>query len=266
MEQQALDQRKLVAIGDVRAWVSGHGPTVVFCHGFTTTSEFWKHQAEALSATHTVVCINLPGHGISPARRDRAYTMDAFVEDLHGVFTTLGIKDAALVGLSMGGTISQLFALKYPSLLRALVLADATSHGLGDDVDAGNVLAAIDMYGVVKASQHVIERSFAPSTSRALIDFAKAEVAQTPEHVARAAILSLNLNDSRDQLANIAVPTLVICGTEDTITPPRESERLAAGIPHAALQLIDGAGHFPMLEDPQAFNAVLFAFLAQQTH
>ncbi|MGO4329488.1 alpha/beta fold hydrolase [Cupriavidus sp. 2TAF22] len=258
-------QKKLVAIGDVCAWVSGQGPAVVFCHGFTTTSEFWKSQAEDLSANHTVVCINLPGHGISPAPRERAYTMAAFVDDLHAVFTTLGLKDAVLVGLSMGGTVSQLFALKHGSLLRGLVLVGATPHGLGEDVDAARVLEAIDVYGVAKASQNVIERSFAPSASRELIDFGKGEVVQTPEHVARQAIVSLNGSDTRDRLSGIALPTLVICGTEDTITPPRESVQLAAGIPGARLHMVEGAGHFPMLEAPQAFNAVLGAFLAEQT-
>ncbi|MFS8931394.1 alpha/beta fold hydrolase [Cupriavidus taiwanensis] len=258
-------QKKLLAIGDVRAWVSGQGPVVVFCHGFTTTSEFWRSQAEDLSGTHTVVCVNLPGHGISPAPRERAYTMAAFVDDLHAVFTMLGLKDAVLVGLSMGGTISQLFALEHGSLLRGLVLVGATPHGLGEDVDAARVLEAIEMYGVAKASQNVIERSFAPLTDRGLIDFGKAEVAQTPEHVARQAIVSLNVSDTRDRLSEIAVPTLVVCGTEDTITPPRESVKLAAGIPGARLRMVEGAGHFPMLEAPQAFNAVLGAFLAERT-
>lgn len=258
-------EKKLLEIGDARVWVSGNGPAVVFCHGFTTTSEFWRSQAEEFSATHTVVCINLPGHGISPAPRDRDYTMASFVDDLHAVFTTLSLKDAVLVGLSMGGTISQLFALKHGSLLRALVLVGATPHGLGEDVDAVRVLEAIKMHGVAKASQNVIERSFAPTASEELLNFGKAEVAQTPEHVARQAIISLNGSDTRNRLSNIVVPTLVICGTEDTITPPRESVQLAAGIPGARLRMVEGAGHFPMLEAPQAFNTVLGAFLSEQS-
>lgn len=256
---------EIISIGDMRVRVAGTGPALVFCHGFTTTGEFWREQIGPFSQTHRVVVPDLPGHGRSPGPDTRSYTIDAFVDDLSLVFETLRLDDAILVGLSMGGTIAQRFVLRHqhkkPHLLRALALVGATPHGLGADVDVRNVLLAIERLGVQAASQAVIERSFGSAASRDLVDFACAEVTQTPAFVARQAIASLNEADSRAELARITLPTLVVCGEEDAITPPAESRALAAGIPGAHLEMVERAAHFPMLEQPARFNAALRDFV-----
>ena len=248
-------------VGDMRVAISGAGPALIYVHGFTTTSEFWKEQVEPFSRDYLVIRPNLPGHGTSPQPRERKYTIEAFVDDLDDLFRQLNIKTAVLVGLSMGGTIAQLFALRNPKLLRGLVLVGATAHGLGPDVNAKNVIHAIDNVGIAIASQNVIERSFASSAPQTLLEFAKKEVVKTPEFVARDAIKSLNETDLRPKLKAISVPTLVIVGDEDIITPPSESQALAAEIPRAELAIIKHAGHFPMLEQPAAFNQALRQFL-----
>lgn len=250
-----------ILIGDTLVQQAGSGPALVFCHGFTTTAAFWREQLPAFSGTHRVVALNLPGHGRSPRPRQRPYTIDAFVADLEGVFEALQIDDAVLVGLSMGGTIAQRFALKHPQWLHRLCLVGATPHGLGPDVQAQQVVSAIAELGVERASQAVIERSFWPGAAPELLAFARAEVAQTPDYVALEAIASLNAADSRADLSRIALPTLVVCGSQDRITPPAQSRLLAEGIAGARLVLIDEAAHFPMLEQPAAFNAALRAFL-----
>ncbi|UOP10330.1 alpha/beta fold hydrolase [Pseudomonas palleroniana] len=248
-------------IGDTQVGIYGSGPTLVMCHGFTTTAQFWREQIGTFSQTHRVVVLDLPGHGRSPRPADRKYTIDAFVTDLELIFKTLTITDAVLIGLSMGGTVSQHFALKNPELLKALVLVGATPHGLGPAVQVNNVLEAIERLGVEQSSQDVIDRSFAPGTCTELLAFAKREVINTPDFVAREAIVSLNEADSRPLLTKLKMPTLVICGEEDQITPPDQSSSLATGIPNATLELLKRAGHFPMLEQPERFNAVLCAFL-----
>lgn len=255
----------ITRIGDMHVRVAGHGPALVFCHGFTTTGEFWREQIGTFSRDHRLVVPDLPGHGRSASPTTRCYTIDAFVDDLALLFDRLDIDDAILVGLSMGGTVSQRFALKHGDRLRALALVGATPHGLGPDVAVENVLAAIDRLGVVAASQAVIDRSFGSAASAELLAFAREQVAQTPEFVAREAIVSLNEADSRAQLAHLALPTLVVCGEEDAITPPAESHALAAGIPGATLHMVSGAAHFPMLEQPERFNAILRDFIARAT-
>src|SRR3977135_2482724 len=120
-----------VTIGDTFVRISGQGFPLVFVHGFTTTSEFWKEQAEEFSKAYRVIRINLPGHGASPAPPSRGYCLEDFVEDVTRVFRELSIEKAVLIGLSMGGIVAQKFALKHSHLVKALVLVDTTSHGIG---------------------------------------------------------------------------------------------------------------------------------------
>lgn len=252
-------------IGDTVVQVSGTGTPLVFVHGFTTTAEFWREQVGVFSMLYKVIRINLPGHGVSPRPEGRDYTISAFVDDVLNVFQALEIDTAILVGLSMGGTVAQSFTLAHSERVRALVLVGATPHGLGEDVNVDNVLKAIEDLGVVAASQKVIERSFGQAASTDLVAFAKTEVSQTPAFVARQAIASLNASDSRSRLGDISVPTLVVVGDEDIITPPSESRVLARGIPGSRLEIIAAAGHFPMLEQPSAFNRLLDDFLTKST-
>ncbi|GAB6843651.1 pimeloyl-ACP methyl ester carboxylesterase [Methylorubrum rhodinum] len=248
-------------IGDSIVEISGQGPAIVFVHGFTTTAEFWREQVAPFSRDRRVIRVNLPGHGVSPRPEERGYAIDDFVVDLERVFTELAIEPCVLVGLSMGGTIAQRFVLKNPPRVNALVLVGATPHGLGPDVKVENVLTAIDRFGVAIASQHVIERSFAACAPASIVDWAKNEVVQTPAHVARVAIRSLNASDSRSELSSIRIPTLVVVGEEDAITPPAESRALADGIPDSWLTIIPNAAHFPMIEQPHIFNAKFSEFL-----
>lgn len=255
-----------MTVGNMQVQVEGQGSPLVFCHGFTTTGQFWREQVEPFARNHQVVVVNLPGHGPSAHPDGREYTIDAFAKDIALIFDHLSLQDAVLVGLSMGGTISQRFVLQHAQRLKGLVLVGATPHGLGPDVQVSNVLAAIDEYGVEQASQRVIERSFGPRASKDLVEFAKREVIQTPEFVAKRAIVSLNESDTRNELKRIELPTLVVCGKEDRITPPAQSQELAQGIPGARLVLIDDAGHFPMLEAPEIFNRELCQFVDGLAH
>jgi 3-oxoadipate enol-lactonase len=248
-------------IGDTFVRISGQGFPLVFVHGFTTTSEFWGEQAKEFSETYRVVRINLPGHGASPAPLSRGYGLDDFVEDINQVFRELGIEKAVLIGLSMGGIVAQKFALKHGHLLKALVLADTTAHGIGPEATADAFLRAVAKQGYTKAVQDLSDMSFSSSASPAVREWARREVIQTPEFVARAAVRSLNDADTRGALSQIEVPTLVIAGEQDRVTPPQESEILANGIRGSTLALIPGAGHFSMVEDPVAFDRILRKFV-----
>jgi 3-oxoadipate enol-lactonase len=161
----------------------------------------------------------------------------------------------------MGGIIAQKTAVKYPHLVKALVLVDTTAHGTGADATADAFLAVVDKRGAKKAIQDLSDLSFGSSATPALVEWARREVIQSPEFVARAAIRSISDADTRDSLVQIKVPTLVIAGDGDRVTPPRESEILAKGIGNSTLSIIPGAGHFSMLEKPTAFNRILRRFL-----
>src|SRR3981081_3666111 len=103
-----------VTIGDTLVRISGQGFPLVFVHGFTTTSEFWREQAEEFSKAYRVIRINLPGHGASPAPTSRGYCLEDFVEDVARVFRELSIEKAVLIGFLLGGALPPAVAL--PSL------------------------------------------------------------------------------------------------------------------------------------------------------
>ena len=109
----------------------------------------------------------------------------------------LSIKKAVLIGLSMGGIVAQKFALKYRDLVKALVLVDTTSHGIGPDATADAFLANVDKLGLKKAVRDLSDIPFSSSASPGLLEWARREVTQTPEFVARAAVRSLNDADTR---------------------------------------------------------------------
>jgi len=163
-----MTEIKTVSVGEMKVRVSGTGFPLILLHGYTTTSEFWREQVEELSCSYQVIRPNLPGHGISAAPPTRQYTIDAFVADLERLFRHFSLRRAALVGLSMGGVISQHFALRNPQLLQALVLVDTTSHGIGQNARPETLLADIDAVGVEKALQKLSDYSFSPAARRAL--------------------------------------------------------------------------------------------------
>jgi pimeloyl-ACP methyl ester carboxylesterase len=126
---------------------------------------------------------------------------------------------------------------------------------------------AINDLGIATASQNVAARSFGSGAPPDLVEWAKLEVIQTPDFVARAAIASLNKSDTRELLWRITVPTLVIVGEKDIITPPAESRALSDGIPNSTLAVIENAGHFPMLEQPlSSIGRFVFFSTSMQVH
>jgi 3-oxoadipate enol-lactonase len=241
--------------------VEGEGPNIVFVHGYTTSSGFWRSQIEEFSTSYRVVAFDLRGHGSSSKSTDVPYTIDAFAQDLVGILHELRIERTILVGLSMGGPVVMKTTFEHPELVRALVLAGTAAYGFGGTVDASTVVTHIEEIGVEAASVEVIEHSFDPATDEAIVEWARQEVRKVPFHVARDAILSLGDFDARDRLAEITQPTLVVAGAKDKITPVFQSEDLHRRIAGSRLALIPGSNHFPMFEQPTLFNAVLREFL-----
>jgi 3-oxoadipate enol-lactonase len=180
----------------------------------------------------------------------RGYRIEDFVEDVNRVFRALSIERAILIGL--GGIVAQEFAIKYGNFLKALILVDTTSHGVDPEATADAFLAMTDKRGFEKAVLNLSDISFSSSASPALLEWTRREVIQTPEFVARKAVRSLNDACTRASLSQIKMPTLVIAGEEDRVTPPQESDILAKGISDSTLSFIPGAGHFSMLENPVA--------------
>jgi 3-oxoadipate enol-lactonase len=141
------------------------------------------------------------------------------------------------------------------------VIGDAFGHARWKELSASGAKNGPTQWDTAK--QILSDLSFGSTAAPALIEWARREVVQTPEFVARMAIQSLSNADTRNSLAQIKVPTLVIVGEEDRVTPPRESKLLAEGINNSTLSVIPKAGHFSMLEQPAAFNRILRSFITR---
>ncbi len=241
--------------------VEGEGSPLVLVHGYTTTSNFWWHQIPDFAKHYRTVCFDLRGHGDSEKPRNVAYDIAGFATDLLNVLDSLNIERAAIFGLSMGGAVVMQFACDHPERVSALGLISTTAHGLGEKVQANQVLSRIREIGTAEASKEVIVHSFSHSTDSAIVDWAKCEVVKTPQYVAEPAIRALDDFDIRDQLSKFDFPTFIVVGAEDEITPLEHSRFLHAAIARSELHVISGAAHFPMLEKSFVFNKVALDFL-----
>lgn len=241
--------------------VDGAGPPIVFVHGFTTTSNFWWHQIPELAKQYRTVRFDLRGHGDSAKPQGVAYTIDGFSQDLSDVMDSLGIDSATIFGLSMGGAVVLRFALDHPERVKALGLVGTTAFGLGPMVQAGNVIARTREIGIEAASEEIIAHSFDTETDKVIVDWAKREVIKTPQYVAEEAIRSLDAFDVRSELDRLRVPTLVVVGENDAITPVAASRFLHSAIAGSEMHIVPKAAHFPMLERPHTFNQIALQFL-----
>ncbi|MBI1850411.1 MAG: alpha/beta fold hydrolase [Planctomycetes bacterium] len=192
--------------------------------------------------------------------------MDEMAGDVASLLDRLGIEAAAICGLSMGGYVALAFVRLFPKRVRALVLADTRA---GADSPEGRK-ARHDMVALVRAegaraiADRLLPKLLSPSAPPAARELVRRMIESTPVEGIVGALLGMaERPDSTDLLAKIACPTLVICGTEDVITPLAESRELVAKIPGATLVTIPGVGHVSNLEAPAAFDSALVDFLAR---
>ncbi len=238
----------------------GKGPPVVFVHGFPLSRATWQKQIETLRSSHRVIAPDLRGLGENDAASGTT-TMEQFADDIHALLQQLKTGPVVLVGHSMGGYIALAFARKFPDMLRGLVLV-ATKAGADTPEAAAGRRATADK--VKAGGANVVVDAMAPKMLAAsnqdqkMADQVRGFMAPSkPDSVIAALLGMAERPDSTSMLANIAVPTLVITGADDTVIPPAESEKLAAAIPGAQLKKISSAGHIVAFEQPAEFNREL---------
>lgn len=245
----------------------GSGPTVLLIHGWLGNRTFWERQVTALRDRFTVVTVDLRGHGESSPPRS-GYTIGAMAADLEQLVRALGAQRIALVGWSMGGLIAQELARRLGDRASALVLVCTTAGGLTDPKNPhANAATTAEMQTAVAADFRAFVRGFAANLFKAgaespLVPWAVSQMQKTPPHVAEACLEGILAVDGRAKLAAIRTPTLVVHGRHDLLFPVAMAEELAKGIPTAQLALFEDSGHSPNLEEPERFNEVVGAFLA----
>jgi 3-oxoadipate enol-lactonase len=244
---------------------SPYRPWLVFSHSLACDHTMWNPQVDAFKRACNVLCYDTRGHGGTSAPAGD-YTLDLLADDLRALLDALRIDHCHFVGLSLGGMIGQVAALRMPMRIASLTLADTSSRTPPEmkPVWAERVASVKGAAGVGAVAAATLERWFTAGYRVAHADVIKhieGLIRATPVngYVGCAhAIAGLNLTD---RLRDIRCPVLVIVGAEDPGTPPAMAETIVQAIEHARYQKIAAAAHLSNIEQPEAFNAALRAFL-----
>ncbi len=229
--------------------------TLVFIHGAGGSRTSWRLQEDYFSRQFNCYIIELPGHGA--AQGPGAQEIKGYALWIKGALDELKASSPFVIGHSMGGAIAMDLALRFPALPKGLVLVStgARLRTLPDILD-----------GIKKAFPVTVriisERSFAQQAPAEMKQAAVAEMMKNSPDVLYGDFSACDHFDVMDKVQTIHKPTLVICGDQDTATPIKYSRYLADKIAGARLEVIAGAGHRVMLEQPVEFNKRLEAFFS----
>jgi 3-oxoadipate enol-lactonase len=239
---------------------------VLLVQGLGADKHGWDLQRLALAPSYRVVAHDNRGAG----RSDKpfgGYSLEQMADDAVSVLDDAGIESAHVVGASMGGAISQVLALKHPERVRSLTLACTAcrNHAWRRELLGSWATTAAER-GMGALSREAARWVIGPRSFRRLLPlfgWLGPLAMGRPSHafVAQARAILAVPDEMADELGAIAVPTLVVVGNQDILTPRGDSEELADRIPTAELVVISGAAHGLMIEHATTFNAVLFEFL-----
>lgn len=240
----------------------GHGLPVILVHGFPLDHRIWKHQVDALSRQYRVIAPDLPGFGQSGATPP--FSIQSLAETLHHFARSIDACPFVLGGLSMGGYVALAYAVEYPTDLKGLMLIDTRCEA--DTMEAKeNRLRMIDVCnqkGPAAIADLMVSKMLAPGADAAVRTDLMRIMQECPSPAIVQALQAMHDRaDYRDKLASIAVPTLVIVGESDAITPPDGAIAMSREIPQSKVCVIHGAGHLAPMERPEKVNAEIAAFL-----
>lgn len=252
----------------------GSGTPLVLVHGVTLSIRTWVRQFATLpSRGYRVIAIDQRGHGASTIGDD-GHAVEHLGDDLAAVFTELDLRDAILVGHSMGGIAAQSFAIRHPRLLEARVrglvlLSTLCTTPLGSQsTRLKNAIERVTrrtpdtrrIWATENLGLLLARLGFGREPYPSEVELVRQMLRDCPPQTRIDAPRSLIGMDLSAQLGAIAIPTLVVCGTADAITPPFHARQLHAAIPGSRLELVEGAGHMIMLERTEWFDATIDEF------
>ncbi len=242
------------------------GIPVIFIHGFPFDRNIWKPQTEVLKNRFYTISYDIRGFGASDLG-DGQYTVELFVDDLIGLLDHLKIGRGVLVGLSMGGYIALRAAERNPERVRGLVLCDTRSEA---DSNEGKIRRADQARNLKQEGTKEFARTFVGGLFYEKTFAEKPEIVESirttiertsPLSIAGTLIALAGRTDTTPALYNIRVPTLILVGRHDGLTPVSASTAMREKIPGAEMHIIPHAAHLSNLENPEEFNLHLLNFL-----
>lgn len=251
----------------------GEGLTVLFLHGFPFDHSIWSHVCSRGIPGFRLIAPDLRGLGRSELPDGAGpTTMELFADDLHALLEAMGVTEKiVVVGLSMGGYVAMQFAGKYPDRLASVVLcntkttADPPTVAENRRIQAENLRTKTNFLKTV--ADTMIPKLFAAKTQaerpevveklRSIIE------SNNPLGAAAATLGMAQRSDTTELLRQIDVPVLVVCGSEDQFSPPKEMRPLAGFAKRGRYVEIADAGHLPVLERPEKFTETLVGFLGE---
>jgi pimeloyl-ACP methyl ester carboxylesterase len=242
----------------IACWMNGsawqeNSRTLVFIHGSGGDHTNWVYQYSALKNDFNILAVELPGHGQSEGKGEQS--VPRYVAWVRKIIDAFGIKKPILIGHSLGAAISLTFAIEQGELLAGIVpVGGGVTMWVNPAILEGLLKDPVPI--IEMAAKLSLAKQNREKFTRSLFEgFSKANPVVMQGDFSACSQLNLT-----DDIAGINIPVLVICGAEDKMTPPENSRYLVDHIPGARMALLENAGHFVMMENPEAFNQALRDF------
>ena len=259
-----------VKVGDINMYyeIHGKGEPLVLIHGLGVDCNGWMLQTPTLSQKYRVVILDNRGVGRTDAP-DSVYSIAMMADDTAALIDTLGIYKSHILGFSMGGYIAQELALKYPQRVESLILAATAAK------ESPKCRQIIYVWLRIVKEDVSLETRFRElflwcftdkffendEQVTALVNMCLSKRHQQPPRGFAGQVAACLEASTLNRIGQIAVPTLVLVGKEDLLSPVKLSEELSAGIPNAELTVLEAGGHGFCWEIPERFNQAVLDFL-----
>ena len=267
--------------GSLYYTVNGLGPPLILLHSAWATNEWWRWQIPALSRHYRTYALDVRGHGKS-SPLEKVYSVEGFSRDLEIFLRKLELEATVLLGWSLGGIIAMQYCLDHPSHVKALVLIATQGHKNPRlkprfilNFFQAQLSLLMDFTQPRKydrgsqrfpsQSNLVLEKQvrnmLSPQTPREALDWIIADITNNPRTAYWEVIRSVWNWEAGEKLKQIKVPTLILVGDRDSLTPPQISHRLHGSIPNSKLIIVKNASHYVVLEHPEFVNTEILDFL-----
>jgi len=241
---------------------------ILFVHGFPLSSEMWKYQIQELQDKQNlrIITYDLRGHGRSDVS-DGQYTIELFVDDLIALLDYLKIGKTILCGFSMGGYIALRAIERNPDRFDALILCDTMSVADSNEakIRRANSIKQVKKEGVERFAEGFLKAVFAAQTFNTKPDIIeetrKIILSNSPLGICGTLIAMAGRTDTTEALSKISVPTLILVGKLDAVTPQSAAINMHEKIRNSEIHVIDDASHMSNMENSPAFNGHLIHFL-----